>query len=120
MPLDRHSETVPGAAETGWFPLSERQQTEAIIESAHAAAAAFAAAGWKWGGSWNGKGWDDGRVPSEGEIALRLAELADGLELDHSRRTGRLCVDRHIEDGREVFDVSLQLGSVYGEEPKQP
>jgi hypothetical protein len=78
-------------------------------DAARVAAAAFQAAGGVWG--------TEPFVPDAPVLAIKLWKMMNDLELGQSCSSGRLSVYRATEeDGVEQFNVSLDLGTVYGDD----
>lgn len=76
--------------------------------AAMSAAAVFRTSGWKWSRSFGG---EDGFVPDVDQIEETLLSLVDGLEVGHTRGTGRLYVE-HDEEGD--LRISISLGRLEG------
>ena len=104
---------------TGAEPPGVDSQTldRLAAECGRSAAAVFALNGWKWTVGADG----DLEVPDEARITKTVRHLLEGCPIDKSFSTGRLHAYRYIEDGREHYCVSLDLGDVSGEElPPSP
>ena len=94
------------AADSGQS-VGNRELDVLAAEAGTAAAAAFAQAGWTWGGFSS-----EEYTPAAAALAVTLRRLMADCKLGSSISTGRLTVERFTnEDDQEQVTVSLDLGS---------
>lgn len=107
------SQPTQSSGELEATPLTSQQLDAFAAECALSAAVVFALHNWTWETAWGDE--SEPYVPGAAALMKHIRQQLDRVELNTSLSSGRVGVSRFIQDGAQVVEAWLDLGSVEAE-----